>query len=230
MLFDLRGRGRRRAIQAIYLSLAILMGGGLVLFGIGGNTSGGLVDAIQGNSGSVSADDAFKNRVTALEKRTQANPRDAAAWSQLASLRFQVATTGANYDQTTQSYTDKGKVELRRSAAAWQRYLTLDPKKPDERVANQMVQAYGAAGLKDYPEAVRALEFVIDSREPTYQLYAQLAVLAHAAKQDRKATLSSQKAEELAPKAQRKAIKAQIQQAQQQLDGQATAGQPEPAQ
>ncbi len=29
MLFDLRGRGRRRAIQAIYLSLALLMGGGL---------------------------------------------------------------------------------------------------------------------------------------------------------------------------------------------------------
>ena len=34
MLFDLRGRGRRRTVQVIYLSLAILMGGGLVLFGI----------------------------------------------------------------------------------------------------------------------------------------------------------------------------------------------------
>ena len=50
MLFDLRGRGRRRTVQVIYLSLAILMGGGLVLFGIGGATSGGLVDAITGNS------------------------------------------------------------------------------------------------------------------------------------------------------------------------------------
>ena len=27
MLFDLRGRGRRRTVQAIYLSLALLMGG-----------------------------------------------------------------------------------------------------------------------------------------------------------------------------------------------------------
>jgi hypothetical protein len=230
MLFDLRGRGRRRAIQAIYLSLAILMGGGLVLFGIGGNTSGGLVDAIQGGSGSVSADDAFKKRVDTLEKRTQANPRDAAAWSQLASLRFQVATTGDNYAQSTQAYTDKGKAELRRAGAAWQRYLALNPKKPDERVANQMVQAYGVAGLRDYPQAVKAMEVVIDTRPPTYQLYAQLAVLAHAAKQDRKATLSAQKAEELAPKAQRKDVRAQIQQAQQQLDGQSTAGQPEPAQ
>jgi hypothetical protein len=50
MLFDLRGRGRRRTVQVIYLSLAILMGGGLVLFGIGGATSGGLVDAITGSS------------------------------------------------------------------------------------------------------------------------------------------------------------------------------------
>ena len=50
MLFDVRG-GRRRVIQVIYLSLAILMGGGLVLFGIGGNVSGGLFDAIGGSNG-----------------------------------------------------------------------------------------------------------------------------------------------------------------------------------
>src|SRR4051794_3039567 len=53
MLFDLRGR-RRRLIQAIYLMLAVLIGGGLVLFGIGGNVGGGLVDAISGNSGNSS--------------------------------------------------------------------------------------------------------------------------------------------------------------------------------
>ena len=46
MLFDLRGRGRRNTIKVIYVSLAILMGGGLVFFGIGGDVSGGLVDAI----------------------------------------------------------------------------------------------------------------------------------------------------------------------------------------
>ena len=45
MLFDLRGAGRRTTIKIVYLSLAILMGGGLVLFGIGGDVSGGLFDA-----------------------------------------------------------------------------------------------------------------------------------------------------------------------------------------
>jgi tetratricopeptide (TPR) repeat protein len=226
MLFDLRGRGRRRTVQVIYLSLAILMGGGLVLFGIGGATSGGLVDALQGGSGGTNANDAFEKRVETLEKRTEANPRDSAAWAELARLRFQTATTGENYDQANGVYTDKGKAELRRSAAAWQRHLALSGEKPNTDVARQMVQAYGVAGLRDYAEAVKALEFVIEATpDPTYQTYVQLAVLAHGAKQDRKATLSAQKAAELAPKSQRKTVRDQIKGAQQQLDGLASAGQ-----
>lgn len=227
MLFDLRGRGRRRTVQGIYLGLALLMGGGLVLFGIGGATSGGLIDAIQGNSGSTNASDVFQKRVDTLQKRVQANPRDERSWAQLATLRFQVATTGANYDQTNGQYTAKGKAELRRASGAWQRYLALNPKKPDATVAKSMVQAYGVAGLRQYPQAVKALEIVIDSTpNPTYQIYAQLAVLAHGAKQDRKANLSADKAVELAPKSERKNLRTQITQAQQQLDSVAAAGQP----
>src|SRR4051794_40444162 len=109
MLFDLRGRGRRRTVQAIYLSLAVLMGGGLVLFGIGGATSGGLIDAIQGGSSTTSAADAFQKRVDSLDKRVQANPRDSRAWAELADVRFQSATAGANYDQVNGVYTTKGK-------------------------------------------------------------------------------------------------------------------------
>jgi tetratricopeptide (TPR) repeat protein len=227
MLFDLRGRGRRRTVQAIYLSLAILMGGGLVLFGIGGATNGGLIDAIQGNGSTTSASDAFNNRVDSLEKRVQANPRDARAWALLSDVRFQSATTGANYDQTTGLYTAKGKAELRRAADAWQRHLALSPEKPNTRVANEMVTAYGAAGLRNYGEAVKALEFVIDATpKPTYQTYAQLAVLAHGAKQTRKEKLSADKAAQLAPKGQEKAVRDQIKAAEQQLDGLASAGQP----
>jgi tetratricopeptide (TPR) repeat protein len=228
MLFDLRGRGRRRTVQVIYLSLAILMGGGLVLFGIGGATNGGLIDAIQGNGGSsTSANDAFEKRVDALEKRVQANPQDARAWAQLADVRFQTATSGANYDQTTGNYTAKGRAELRRAAAAWQRHLALSGEKPNERVATEMVTAYGATGLRNYPEAVKALEFVIDgTSKPTYQTYAQLAVLAHGAKQTRKEKLAADKAVELAPKAQRKTVRDQIKAAEQQLDSLAAAGQP----
>ena len=219
MLFDLRGRGRRRTVQVIYLSLAILMGGGLVLFGIGGATSGGLIDAIQGNSSTTSGTDAFQKRVDALEKRTQANPQDKAAWAQLAGLRFQQAGSGANYDQATGAYTAKGKALLAQASSAWQRHLALAGEKPDTTVANQMVQAYGVTGLRNYAEAVKALEFVIDATpNATFQQYAQLAVLAHGAKQTRKATLSADKAVSLAPKDQRKTLQTQIKTAQQQLD------------
>ncbi|HZO76628.1 MAG TPA: hypothetical protein VFB39_01190, partial [Solirubrobacteraceae bacterium] len=41
MLFDLRARGRRRTVQTVYLGLAILIGAGLVLFGVGTGTGGG---------------------------------------------------------------------------------------------------------------------------------------------------------------------------------------------
>jgi len=220
MLFDLRGRGRRRTVQVIYLSLAILMGGGLVLFGIGGATSGGLIDAIQGGkSSNSSGSDTFQKRVDARQKQTQTDPTNARVWAQLAGLRFQLAGSGANYDQATQVYTDKGKAELRQASAAWQRHLKLAGDKPDPTVANQMVQAYGISGLQNYPEAVKALEFVIDATpNATFQQYAQLAVLAHGAKQDRKATLSADKAVSLAPKAQRKTLRDQIKAAQQQLD------------
>jgi tetratricopeptide (TPR) repeat protein len=220
MLFDLRGRGRRRTVQAIYLSLAILMGGGLVLFGIGGNTSGGLFDAFSGSSGNggSSADEAFKKREDTFIKRTQANPNDAAAWVGLAKLRFQNANTGENYNQAQQAYTAKGLAQLRQADAAWTRYLALDPAKPDAQTANLMVQAYGQGGLKQYTKAVQAMEIVVDNREESAGLYAQLAVLAAGANQTRKSELAEQKAIELAPKDQRKQLKSDIDLAKSQIN------------
>jgi tetratricopeptide (TPR) repeat protein len=213
MLFDLRGRGRRRTVQAIYLSLAVLMGGGLVLFGIGGNTSGGLFDAINGSGGgggNGSLDAVVQKRVDSLETRIKTNPQDQAALVGLAKVRFQAANTGENINQTQQAFTAKGLQQLRQASSAWQRYLALDPKKPDVQTANLMVQAYGQAGLKQYDKAVQALEIVIDNRAESAGLYANLAVLASGANQTRKSELAETKAIALAPKAQRKQLKSDI--------------------
>jgi hypothetical protein len=223
MLFDLRGRGRRRTVQAIYLSLAILMGGGLVLFGIGGNTSGGLFDAINGNGGSgggSNIDAVAQKQVDTLEQRVRANPQDQASFLRLAKVRFQVANTGQNFNQTQQAFTAKGLQQLRQSSAAWQRYLALNPKKPDAQTANLMVQAYAQGGLKQYDKAVQALEIVIDSRAESSGLYANLAVLASGANQTRKSELAEKKAIALAPKAQRKQLKSDIDLAKSQLTAQ----------
>ncbi|HEX7300882.1 MAG TPA: hypothetical protein VF257_17920 [Solirubrobacteraceae bacterium] len=223
MLFDLRGRGRRRTVQVIYLSLAILMGGGLVLFGIGGNTSGGLFDAINGNGGGgggSNVDSVAQKQVDTFEQRIKANPQDPAAYLGLAKVRFQVANTGENFNQAQQAFTAKGLQQLRLSSAAWQRYLALEPKKPDTQTANLMVQAYGQAGLKQYDKAVQALEIVIDSRAESSGLYANLAVLASGANQTRKSELAEQKAIALAPKDQRKQLKSDIDLAKSQLTAQ----------
>jgi tetratricopeptide (TPR) repeat protein len=189
------------------------MGGGLVLFGIGGNTSGGLFDAINGGGnggGGTSVDKVAQQRIDTYNKRLQANPGDQASWLGMARVRFQVANTGENYNATQQAYTAKGLQQLREADKAWTRYLALDPTKPDPTTANLMVQAYGQAGLKQYPKAVSALEIVMDNRKESAGLYAQLAVLAAGANQTRKSELAEQKAIDLAPKAQRKQLKSDI--------------------
>lgn len=221
MLFDIRGR-RRRTIQVIYASLAILMGGGLVLFGIGGDVQGGIVDAFR--DGNTSTEDLFADRVEAAERRVRANPQDAAAWAALAKLRYQQAGTGENFDQTTGVFTDEGRVELRKSETAWKRYLALEPEKPDDQVASLMVQAFGAAGLDKPAEAVRAMEIVVDSREESPALFAQLAVYAYAANQTRKGDLAGERAVELAEPEDREQLKAQIEAAKSQGALEATQG------
>jgi hypothetical protein len=208
MLFDLRGRGRRRTIQIIYLFLALLMGGGLVLFGIGGSTSGGLLDAFK-DGGGGSATVTFSKRIEAAEKRAAATPRNPAVWASLVRLRYQQATV-VGQDETTGAFTGDGLQELRKAGAAWNRYLALDPKKPDENLAILMAQAFGPAGLNQLSKAVEAMEVVTENRKPSAALFTQLATLAYAAGQTRKGDLAGQRALSLATKDQRSAIKAQL--------------------
>ena len=212
MLFDLRGRGRRRTVQAIYLTLAILMGGGLVLFGIGGSVSGGLFDAIGltgGGGNSSSANEQLQKQEKAALARARANPNDAFAWVTVTRLRYQQAGQGDNYDREAGTFKSGGRKELAQAADAWQRYLALNPEQPDANVAGLMVQAFSPLGLNRPQAGVAAAEIVADAR-PSAQTYYQLAVFAYAAKQSRKAELAGRKAVELAPKAQRAAVKSQV--------------------
>jgi hypothetical protein len=209
MLFDLRGRGRRRTVQAIYLSLAILMGGGLVLFGIGSSSSGGLFDAISGNSGSTSATSGIDKRIDAAIRATKTRPTDPAPWANLASLRFQRA--GIDELTTAGTYTESGLARLRLAGVAWERHLALDPKQPDVRAAKFMVQAYEANGLNELPKALRAKEIVTDAtKPPSSNLYAQLAELAYRAKDNRTADLAADRAVRLADAKDRKALRAAL--------------------
>src|SRR4051794_41253578 len=129
MLFDLRGRGRRRAVQAIYLSLAILMGGGLVLFGVGGATSGGLLDAFKADSGSTSVSDVFQKRVDRAEAAVKVRPADPKAWAELTRVRYQQAGARGGFDQNYGVVTHKGDAVPRPTDAAFKQYR-LPTQKP----------------------------------------------------------------------------------------------------
>src|ERR671914_3087731 len=118
MLFDLRGR-RRRAVQATYLTLALLMGGGLVLFGIGGDVSGGLVDALtESNGGTTTSDSTFRDRAERATRDAQASPQDPAAWGEVARTRFQYASAGEFLDRTTGEFNADGKAQLQLASDA----------------------------------------------------------------------------------------------------------------
>jgi tetratricopeptide (TPR) repeat protein len=212
MLFDLRGRGRRRFVQAIYLGLAILMGGGLVLFGVGGATSGGLLDAFKSDSGSQSVSDTFKKRITEAEAGVKAQPSSPKAWAELTRVQYQQAISGDGFDQTQGVFTNQGKERLQTASNSWNKYLSLTDK-PDDTVASLMVQAYGQYGLNEPDKAVTAMEILVDRRTATGPLYVQLAALAYQAGQTRKAELASKKALELTPKDDQEQIKAQLQSA-----------------
>ena len=222
MLFDLRGRGRRRTVQAIYLSLAILMGGGLVLFGIGSDQSGGIVDAVVGDgSGGDSATKTLDNRIKSALAKTQATPTEPAPWADLARLRYQRAgIDGIKQDGT---YTTKGKNRLRLATDAWEEHLALDPKQPNVRVARLMVQAYSQSALNEPANAVKAMQLVTAAEDPpSSNLYQQLAQLAYLAGETRTGDLAAERAVDLTPADERDALREALRSLKTQAAAQAT--------
>ena len=150
MLFDLRGSGRRRTVKIVYITLAFLMGGGLVLFGIGGGGAlpGGLVDAItQSGGGGGDGNDRFVQQERAGDRRGARQPDDAEHWAAVARARFNLANAGDNVDQSTGNYTDAGAEQLRAAGRAWEEQRGRSrARSADSRVASLMVQAYARPG------------------------------------------------------------------------------------
>ena len=216
MLFDLRGAGRRTTIKIVYLSLAILMGGGLVLFGIGGDVSGGLFDAFsERNATTDTGTGRYEERVREAQRETQANPQDAAAYADLARARYQLANAGDNLDQQTGQFSAEGKRQLTLATEAWERHLALEPKQADDGVASLMVIAYGPQGLNDLEQAVAAQEVITEVR-PKSNTFANLAILAYQAGQTRKGDLATDQAIERADPDDRKTLRAELKSAKEQ--------------
>jgi tetratricopeptide (TPR) repeat protein len=204
MLFDLRGRGRRRTIQGVYLLMAVLMAGGLVLVGVGTGGGGGLLNAFTNNGSSSGQKAAVSAQETAALKATRQNPSNATAWGSLLEARWTSAGQGANYNASAGTFTASGKQELSGAVAAWTKYASLTSN-PDPSLAILAARAYVALG--NYSGAADAWEKETEAAPSEVKGYECLAINAYSAGQSRKGDLAAAKALTLLPKAQQTSVK-----------------------
>ena len=205
MLFDLKGK-RKRVVQVTYVTLAILFGASLVLFGVGGNVSGGLIDAFRGGDGDGS-NSVFADGVERAEARARRNPDDPAAHLAVVRAQYQLASSTEGSDAETGALTDRGQQAIVAMTQAWERYLKLKPKKIDANVAAFAALAYGA--LQDYDKAYRTQRRSVEAR-PSANGYFQLADFAYRADQVEQGDAAAKEAVRRSPADQRNTVRSLI--------------------
>jgi len=210
MLFDLRGRGRRRTVRIIYSGLALLFLVGFVGFGVGvgGGGQGGLLNALTGNEGSGGA--VYASQIKKYKKLIKEKPTDAAAWVSLTTAQLHEAGSEEYFSSATNQYTSKGKALLVEVASSWNSYLALNPEHPNPELAEKMLAVFGEEGLNQPAAAVQVLQIVIATKPPSEQRYAALAEYSYKAHNTREGDLAAAKAVSLAPAAQRKQLKTEL--------------------
>jgi hypothetical protein len=216
MLFDLRGK-RRRAVQATYLMLAVLMGGGLVFFGIGGDVQGGLFDAFGGGSGGGDGNAAIEKTIERNQQRLERDPDNTAALKELVRAEYQLAT--AQTEASATGFPADARDELAAAGRYWQRYLEAEQGDPDPSLATVALQVYDVTALNRPREAARAAS-IIAADQNTSAAYIRLVQYATLAGDKRTANLAGQKAIDLAPPGQRTLVRQQVKQAKQTQAGQ----------
>jgi hypothetical protein len=207
MLFDLRSRGRRRTVKVIYTGLALLMGLALIFLGLGG-IGGNVLESLgkEGKSGGGS----YAAKVTAAKKQVAKNPSNAAAWIALSEAQLHEADSSESYNSTTETYTAKGKEQLHHAASSWSRYLALNPNPPSVKLAREVANIFAIGALNEPANAVQALQIIIAAEPESASLYSQLAEYAYLAHNERQGDLATKKAAELAPKARRGLLEAEL--------------------
>ncbi|WP_320668542.1 hypothetical protein [Patulibacter defluvii] len=229
MLFDLRAPGRKRFIQGVYLILAVVLVGGLVLFGVGSGLPGLLSDGNSGGGTDIAKEQ--RERQEKLEKQVVADPRNGKALASLASVRFDRAMGEINPQSL--EITGEARRQLNGSADAWRRYLATKPDPIDPQVAKKMAQVFSPQLLNKPDEWADAQGVVAQDavtraekagQKPAYTIYLQLLQAEVAAKRTRQAKIHAAAAVAAAPAAQRKDVEAQAKAIQKGEDPSAAAG------
>jgi hypothetical protein len=211
MLFDLKGK-RRRVVQATYLGLAVLMGGGLVLFGVGSDVSGGVFDIFSGDDSGGNGNGQVEKRIETTNEKLKRDPRNQALLKTLVRDNYQLAGSESQPNQT--GFPPSAKPALAAAGRAWERYIEVNPEKADPSLATVALQIYDPTALNRPKEAERAARIIAEA-DPSPQAYLRLVQYATLAGDMRTADLAGNKVIELAPKSQKKQAKAAVKQAKQ---------------
>jgi hypothetical protein len=207
MLFDLRGRGRRRTVQAVFLGMALLFGLSFIGLGIGGGFgSGGILSAFTENNGGGSA--SFAGKVAAAQKRVKSHPGEAAAWAALAEAQLHQASEPEFIGVVGEheQFTTKGLALLAKVSSAWNTYLRLEPHHANAVLAQTVASIYSEQGLNQPAEEARTLQVAIAGKPPSAGLYSSLAESAYKARKISMGDTALREAVKLAPATERKRV------------------------
>jgi hypothetical protein len=209
MLFDTRGRHRRRIVRVIYIGLALIFLLGFVGLGVGGGFgSGGILSALTKEEGGGGGG-GYSSQISKYRKLTQKQPENVSAWENLA--KNLVHEAGQEKFQTSAGTpTSQGKTLFREAAQAWSSYVALNPPKPNPELAQLMESVYGETGLNEPAKEVEILQIAVAARPTDAALYATLAEYAYKAHNVRVGDLASEKAVELSPAADRARVKGEL--------------------
>jgi hypothetical protein len=209
MLFDVRGRHRRRAVRVIYICLALIFLLGFVGLGVGGGFgSGGIFSAFTQTEGGNNA--SFSAQIKKYEKLTKKEPNNASAWENLTKNLLHESGGSETYVTSAGVATTKGKELFKQASAAWERYVALSSGKPSAELAQLMDAVYGESGLNEPAKQIEVLQIAIAARPTDAALFAGLAEAAYKAHNTGVGDLASEKAVALSPAADRTRVKAEL--------------------
>lgn len=207
MFFDFRGK-RRFVLRTVYLVLAVLFVGSLLLVGTNGQ------DGLGSLLGRTSVESDTKDRVKDYTAQLKTNDKQPLVWEKLMKARYQLALVGSKENEDSSvNYTEQGRTELEYAGRAWLGYRE-SVTKPTRAMLNLAMNIYGPRGL-DRPSEGYQVGKELVRVSPSAESYYILAVYSAQVGDTRTSQLSGDKALELADTDEKKILEENLKELQQ---------------